>query len=212
MLGVFWSLKFAAWVERKESSLVECLFVCLFCFLELQNLSVFFFPFEPHICFWIFRKLGGFREFSCLLQLLKGFCDCGSRFFLVCRRKMAMAGVCAKVLQPVGGLRTQQQQQQQRSGGAAAAVGRKKRTATRSSGSAVVSDTAAFSRARTISSYGTAAAAGRRCYYGSSGPLLCQASSGGSRRDYQKIVARTQHRRASKVFYSPIPTLIIVIK
>ncbi|CAM6020446.1 unnamed protein product [Sphagnum balticum] len=113
---------------------------------------------------------------------------------------MAMAGVCAKVLQPVGGLRTQQQQQQQRSGGAAAAVGRKKRTATRSSSSAVVSDAAPFSRARTISSYGTAAAAGRRCYYGSSGPLLCQAtSSGGSRRDYQKIVARTQHRRARHV-------------
>lgn len=112
---------------------------------------------------------------------------------------MAMAGVCAKVLQPVGGLRTQQQQQQ-RSGGAAAAVGRKKRTATRSSNSAVVSDAAAFSRARTISSYGTAAAAGRRCYYGSSGPLLCQAaSSGGSRRDHQKIVARTQHRRARHV-------------
>ncbi|CAK9190803.1 unnamed protein product [Sphagnum troendelagicum] len=110
---------------------------------------------------------------------------------------MAMAGVCAKVLQPVGGLRTQQQ----RSGGAAAAaVGRKKRTATRSSSSAVVSDGAAFSRARTISSYGTAAAAGRRCYYGSSGPLLCQAaSSGGSRRDHQKIVARTQHRRARHV-------------
>jgi hypothetical protein len=28
VLGVFWFLKFAAWVERKESSLVECLFVC----------------------------------------------------------------------------------------------------------------------------------------------------------------------------------------
>jgi hypothetical protein len=131
-----------------------------------------------------------------------------SSFFV--RRKMAMAGVCAKVLQPVGGLRTQQQQ---RSGGAAAAVGRKKRTATRSSSSAVVPDAAVFSRARTISSYGTAAAAGRRCYSGSSGPLLCQAaSSGGSRRDYQKIVARTQHRRASKEFHSPIPTLMIVIK
>ncbi len=196
---------------RKEGIIFGCLFVCLFCFLELQNLSVFFFPFEPHICFWIFRKLRGFREVSCLLQLLKVFCDSGcGLFFFVCRRKMAMAGVCAKVLQPVGGLRTQQQQQQ-RSGGAA--VGRKKRTATRSSSSAAVSDAAAFSRARTISSYGTAAAAGRRCYYGSSGPLLCQAtSSGGSRRDYQKIVARTQHRRASKEFRSPIPTLMIVIK
>ncbi len=30
LLGVFWFLKYAAWVERKESSLVECLFVCLF--------------------------------------------------------------------------------------------------------------------------------------------------------------------------------------
>lgn len=48
-------------------------------------------------------------------------------------------------------------------------------------------------------------------YVGRSGylPLICQASSGGSRRDYQKIVARTQRRRASKWIHLTFAVLIL---
>ncbi len=68
---------------RKEGIIFGCLFVC-FVFWNYKIWVFFFSPFEPHICFWIFRKLGGFREVSCLLQLLKGFCDSGCSLFFFC--------------------------------------------------------------------------------------------------------------------------------